>query len=154
MDRMMPLGRRLHHMGPPVAENTTEFRAGPLTIGVEPRVLDNPLPKEWGKADGAMFTDGGVAIHVFDSDTGFEYLRFDCFRESPHYHYNEGDEGIVVVPFDVYAQDADMLDWTLERLRTRLPVMLANTAGAHMADQLDDEALLAAVDEVEAFVRA
>ena len=137
---------------PPVEENTRTFRAGAVTFGVEYRDLDpagleetykdNPqyLAELREKSPEGGFFDEGVTIHVFDAGDGHEYLRFDVFDDEPHYHYvhRTVDDTVVnnVVDFDTVAH-GDMLVWTLQLLRTRLPVMLEQAGGGDLAQRLD-----------------
>ena len=50
--------------------------AGPITFVVEHRVVAQ---------DGVEA--GGPTVRVLGSDDEHEYLRFDLFNVSPHYHY-------------------------------------------------------------------
>jgi hypothetical protein len=93
-----------------------------------------------------------VSIHVWGSDDGHEYLRFDVFADEPHYHYvhNTGASGDVVnnvVDFDAVAS-GDMLPWALGCLRTRLPEMLRAAGGAAVAAAVDPALVARAVDDV------
>ena len=84
---------------PPDAEHTTYVDAGALRFGVEYRLLDEAeLAQNYaGEAmdeiqtalQGNTVQDNGVSIHVVAVSDGHEYLRFDCFRDGPHYHYIE-----------------------------------------------------------------
>ena len=148
---------------PAVAENTRYLAAGSLTFGVEYRDVDPEGLVETYKGDAAYlaellekspeggFSDEGVSIHVWGTDDGHEYLRFDVFEAEPHYHYVHRSEEVVnnVVDFDV-AANGDMLPWVLERLRTRLAEMLTQAGGAHLIAGLDREALARVTDEVAA----
>jgi hypothetical protein len=149
---------------PPVDEQTHRVAAGAVTLGVEYRALDpeslratyadNPayLAELEARSPDGGFTDEGVSIHVWGSDDGHEYLRFDVFADEPHYHYvhNTGSAGEVVnnvVDFDVVAS-GDMLRWALECLRTRLPEMLRAAGGDRVAAAVDPEVVAHAVDDV------
>ena len=146
---------------PPVAENTRTFEAGNLSLGVEYRDLDpeglvatykdNPahLAEMLERSPDGGFTDEGVSLHVSDAATGHEYVRFDIFHDSPHYHYNHGGAEIVnnVIEFDVVAH-GDMLPWALDRIRTRLPEMLTEAGGGHLVADLDQGAVNRVVDEI------
>jgi hypothetical protein len=142
---------------PPVAENTRVLPAGNITVGVEYRMVDPAslqttyatndahlaeLHERW---PGGGFTDEGVSIHVWGTDDGHEYLRFDVFTDEPHYHYNHRGDDIVnnVIDFDTVAM-GDMLPWVLECIRTRLGPMLVEAGGTHLAEHLD----AAKIDEV------
>jgi hypothetical protein len=94
-----------------------------------------------------------VTLHVWGTDDGHLYVRFDCFDDEPHYHYNRrveagGEVVNNVVPFDVVAH-GPMLPWALGCLRTRLPEMLMQAGGGEVAAQLDAERVARALDDVE-----
>jgi hypothetical protein len=150
----MPLGRSVDVLAPLSPEDTTWWDAGVVRVGLEVRTLKSRIdPAVWPDAVDASYDDGGPTIHVVDAETGREYLRFDCFREDPHYHYNvpssEGDHNRVVV-FDPFANGVDMFGWAIARLQSRLGPMLSNTGGAHLASALEqtliDAALMALVE--------
>ena len=156
----------------PVDPATTRwFPAGVVTIGVEYRDVDpeglldtykdNPdhLAELIERSPEGGFTDEGVSLHVAETDGGHEYLRFDVFDDEPHYHYihRPGDlspDEVVnnVIDFDPVAH-GDMLTWALERIRTRLPEMLAEAGGAHLLPRLDPVAINRVVGEVEQVAR-
>jgi hypothetical protein len=154
---------------PPVEGQTEYFDAGAVTFGVEYRLLTDAIAAasatlEARGSDGSQagFDDRGVAIHVFgrDSEAGdgerFEYLRFDCFNEDPHYHYISWRErSNEMLHLDPVA-DGDPLQWALERIRTRLPQMLARAGAAELASRVDPrlvEAVLPRVSEAAWRVR-
>lgn len=149
---------------PPVEENTHRIAAGAVTFGVEYRDLDpeslratyagsaEQLAELEEKSPEGGFTDEGVSIHVFDSDDGHEYVRFDVFDGEPHYHYIHrtppGGEIINnVIDFDTVAH-GEMLPWVLERLRTRLPDMLRQAGGDDLAGRLETGQIDAAIGKV------
>jgi hypothetical protein len=149
---------------PPVEEHTHRIPAGVLTFGVEYRDLDpeslkatyagnaKHLAELEDKSPEGGFTDEGVSIHVFETEGGHEYLRFDVFDGEPHYHYihrTAPGEPVVnnVIDFDVTAH-GEMLPWVVERLRNRLPEMLGQAGGGHLAGRLDAEEISRAVDDV------
>lgn len=148
---------------PPVAALTRYVPAGAVSIGVEYRDLspeslvatykDNPawLAELLEKSPPGGFTDEGVSIHVVGED-GHEYVRFDVFDDEPHYHYVHhtppGAEPVNhVIGFDVVAH-GDMLPWAVGCLRDRLPAMLAQAGGDHIAAKIDPAVLGPVVDEV------
>jgi hypothetical protein len=154
---------------PPMAEHTTWFDAGTLTIGVEYRDVDpdnlyetykdNPeqLAEYLKLAPAGGFTDEGVSLHVRAVADNHEYLRFDVFDGEPHYHYvhRTGPEDEIVnnvLDYDVPAH-GDMLDWAVRCLRERLPEMLTEAGGAHVVATIDNERLATVVDEVEQLSR-
>lgn len=150
---------------PPVEEHTAWFPAGPIAIGVEYRLLSDAVaaaaePAEAGGDERGQRTgldDRGVSLHVFASQDGErrEFLRFDCFDEDPHYHYvSWRDKANEMVHIDPVA-DGDPLTWALERIRTRLPQMLARAGAPDVAATVDAGALEEALPKVtEAAFRA
>jgi hypothetical protein len=149
----MPIGRliQVKELLPPEPDATIDFPAGVVTFGFEERdVVSDDIPAVWEAGDGAVFHDGGPTVHVWDAETRAEYLRFDCFRADPHYHYNWPEKlEYLVVPFDMFANGSDMLAWTFSRLRSQLPSLLMNSGGAHLCGRLDPALVAAAVDAME-----
>jgi hypothetical protein len=95
-----------------------------------------------GRSDGIDhrhdILDGGASLHVLGSDDRVEYLRFDCFDNEPHYHYIRATEGRnIVVRFDNVAE-GDPLDWTVSRVRNRLPDMLEHVGALDLAESVRD----------------
>jgi hypothetical protein len=150
---------------PPVEAQTEWFDAGALRVGVEYRLLTDAIaaaaPSERAagsdRAAPEAFDDRGVSIHVVgrDADGAREYLRFDCFEDDPHYHYiswrEKRNEMLHIDPI----ADGDPLAWTLERLRTRLPQMLARAGAEQVAARVDARAVEAVLPRVaEAAYRA
>jgi hypothetical protein len=145
---------------PPVEANTRWVEAGVLRIGVQYRLLDDAIAAaaearltaasggERGQTTG--LDDRGVALHVCAQQDGEwrELLRFDCFQEDPHYHYvSHRDRMNDMLHLDPVA-DGDALAWALERIRTRLPQMLARAGAADVAARLDARALEEALPRV------
>ncbi len=137
---------------PPVERQTEYFDAGAVRIGVEYRLLNDAIAaaSETERARGgdtsdlALVDDRGVSIHVL-CDEGLEHLRFDCFKEDPHYHYISWKQRFNhMIHLDPVA-DGDPVAWALERIRTRLPQMLVRAGAADLAARVDPtriEALL------------
>jgi hypothetical protein len=153
---------------PPIEARTLWFDAGPIAIGVEYRLLDDAVAAAASKeaavgsagsaAEAAAgLDDRGVSLHVCATAGGerVEHLRFDCFQEDPHYHYvSWTDRFNHMLHLDPVA-DGDPLHWALERIRTRLPQMLARAGAAELASRLDLRALDAVLPRVaEAAYRA
>ncbi|HVX20557.1 MAG TPA: hypothetical protein VHB02_04355 [Acidimicrobiales bacterium] len=143
---------------PPIPEKCTEIAGGPVTFVVEPRQLtDNlvyeALPDVEEQADelGAVdLDDFGASLHVYGSDDRLEYLRFDCFSNDAHYHYiRNADGGNFVCPLDQIAE-GDSVEWTLGRLRDRLPEMLEFAHAPEVAAGVRDQrqVVLEAIDRV------
>jgi hypothetical protein len=132
---------------PPVEAHTRWFEAGALRIGVEYRLLDDAIAAahmrvvdyagKYAQAQGIQ--DCGVSLHVCGQQDGEwrEFLRFDCFDEDPHYHYiSQRDSMNDMVHLEPVA-NGDPLAWALERLRTRLPQMLARARAADVAKRVE-----------------
>ena len=151
---------------PPDEANTRRLPAGVITFGVEYRDVDPAslaatyaenaahLAELEEKSPEGGFFDEGVSLHVFSSEDGHEFLRFDVFDDEPHYHYvhKPGPDGEIVnnvVDFDAVAL-GDMLPWAIERLRTRLPEMLSEAGGGDLVGRLDAALVGKVLDEVHA----
>ena len=143
---------------PPVESQTTYFEAGVITFGVEFRLLDDAIAaasateNATGNASGMnQLDDRGVSVHVFGTSEGqrYEYLRFDCFDEDPHYHYVDWTHSSnQMLHLDPDAE-GDSLAWAMERLRTRLPEMLERAGAAEIASAMDPKLVAAVLPEVE-----
>jgi hypothetical protein len=155
---------------PHVPANTLFFDAGPLSIGIEYRLLSEEiLTQVYGAERAAQIVaerfgnpevqsetesfNSGVSIHVFDASSGVEHLRFDDLDAKKHYHYLRSDGHHAVVWFDDIA-NGDLVSWALASLRDRAGTML-ELAGAHdLAARVDRDALARVLPEVEAAARA
>lgn len=151
------LGRSYDVMPIPMdPEFCVEVPAGPLTFVVESRRLTddaiNTNALDRGRPDATYDTgieDGGACVHVLSAADGLEHLRFDCFDNEPHYHYIDNVvQANVVVRFDQFAE-GDPQEWTLGRLRDRLPHMLDHLGLTELAAAVRAEDLEPAVAEVE-----
>jgi hypothetical protein len=147
---------------PPEEDVTTYVEAGAITLGVEVRVVDDALvgkqfkdatPEQQAEIAAnkpASLSDGGVSVHVCSSEDRTEYLRFDCFRIEPHYHYiSTSGTSQEIIKFDTVA-NGDMLDWAIGRIGTRLPDMLRRAGATELADEVDSAALEKALPELRA----
>jgi hypothetical protein len=149
---------------PPSEPDTHRLPAGVVTFGVEYRALDPEslsatyagnaahLAELEERSPEGGFSDEGVSIHVFGTDDGHEYVRFDVFDDEPHYHYihrpDDGDIVNNVIDFDRTAL-GEMLPWAIERLRARLPEMLTEAGGGHLVPRLDTDLVTGVIDEVQ-----
>ena len=157
-NKMPVVFRSPHRPIPPVKEHTEFIEAGPLTFGVEYRLLTNEIyTANFNVTLDGKVDDRGVTIHVFGraGDDLEEHLRFDAFDEDPHYHYiHWSDETQDIRRMDPVA-DGDPLAWSLERIRTRLPQMLKLSGAMQLAEHLDIHELETALPRVaEAAYRA
>ncbi|MBD1553132.1 DUF7700 domain-containing protein [Pseudomonas typographi] len=124
---------------PHVEEHTTYYPAGVIAFGVEGRVLP----------EGEL---GGPTLHIFDTATGQEYLRFDAFPGFEHYHYLMPGVSNHVVGFDG-AANGDFVTWLLDRVKHALPQLLGQTGGAGLVPQLDAKLVKDALAPIEAALR-
>jgi len=142
---------------PPIEAHSTRFAAGPLEIWVEYRLLDDAIAAAHTALQGyegevETIHDRGVSLHVFGEPqpgkTPVEFLRFDCFDEDPHYHYVSYERRTNEMVHLERAAMGDPLDWALERIRTRLPQMLARAGGEALAARIDVAAVEAILPKV------
>ena len=124
----------------------------PFSSGAHARAVGHPLRHERRRprlgGTGAADQRQRVARHVVGAGDGHEYLRFDCFRDGPHYHYIEpSGEKQTIVDFDPAAL-GDMLPWALRQLRERLEPMLTYAGGEALVPDLDPQAIDRALLEV------
>jgi hypothetical protein len=115
--------------------------AGPITFVVEHRAVVQ---------DG--IEAGGPTVRVLGGNDDHEYLRFDMFNVSPHYHYEPPAEQERILMIDTVAE-GDAVSWGIARLRGRLAPMLLAAGGQSLVDALDEQTLARAVDDVESLVR-
>jgi hypothetical protein len=97
--------------------------------------------------------DQGVSIQVVGNvkRKKTELLRFDCFDQRPHYHYDPGDKN---ERFDLDKTTAsNPIRWTMKQLRTRLPAMLTRAGYMTLAKKLDLDLVSSKLDEVEETAR-
>jgi hypothetical protein len=101
----------------------------------------------------ALMPDQGVSIQVVGEVDGkhAELLRFDCFDQTPHYHYDPEGKN------ERYNMDkttaGNPVGWTLKQLRTRLPAMLNKAGYEAIAHKLDGEQVSKCLDQVEEAAR-
>ena len=144
---------------PPVEAQSEQFEAGPVTIWVEYRLLDDAIAAAHQANEGfdgkiAQIDDRGVSLHVFGEPSPggdrVEFLRFDCFDEDPHFHYvsyaNGTNEMVHIEP----AAMGDPLEWAMDRIRTRLPQMLSRAGAEGLASRVDPAEVEAGVMSDEA----
>lgn len=146
---------------PAFDEFTLRIAAGAVTFGVEYRHLDEALilahygPDARARFDNVMpagfagvVEEDGLCLHVFGTDDGAEYLRFDCFDEAAHYHLMDPAVPTnTVVEHDVSVRGA-LLPWAIEALRTRLPELLREAGAKALADAVDPRAIAPALERL------
>src|SRR5437763_1155605 len=118
---------------PAFPQYTVRVAAGAVTFGVEYRHLDEETilaqygPDARAKFDGKrpagmseVVEEDGLALHVFDTATGDELLRFDCFDTAAHWHLLTPSEPRNVVIEHDTSTAGPLLDWALQELRKNL----------------------------------
>ena len=122
---------------------TDIFEAGNIRFGLEMRRQTSG--------------DGGLAIHVladlagtpgrvFSEET--ELLAFDCFRESPHYHYGPRNKNHRI--FWDKTLITDTLGWTLEQFKSRkLAAMIERAGYPGVAADLDYDLIESIMPKME-----
>ena len=126
---------------------TDIFEAGNIRFGLEMR----------RQATG----DGGLAIHVLADLAGTpgreyteetEILAFDCFRESPHYHYGPRNKNHRI--YWDKALHTDTLGWSLDQFKNgRLPAMIERAGYPGVAVDLDEDLIASVIPGMEARAR-
>jgi hypothetical protein len=147
-------------MIPPVPERCLSLPAGPLRFVVEARHLDDEavagnLSEQPAAGGDPLFDDYGPTLHVYGADDDIEHLRFDCFANKPHYHYvREAGAVNIVCRIDQNA-DGDPVEWTIGRLRDRLPEMLEYCGLNALAGEVraHPDQITAVVDDVAQLLR-
>ncbi|MDG4667649.1 hypothetical protein [Mycobacterium sp. 236(2023)] len=130
---------------PVVTEATTYYPAGAVTFGVEGRAL-------FEDGDDAPWA-GGPTLHVFETATGLEHLRFDAFPGEEHYHYLTPGVQNHWVGFDSVA-DGDFLQWVIDKVRHKLPQLLRFAGAAQLADEVNALTVNDVLDTVESHLRS
>lgn len=101
-----------------------------------------------------IMDDQGLCLQVYADIDGqdTEILRFDCFDQSPHYHY--GPENHNIRLFMDKTTAGNPLGWTIGNLRHKLPAMVRRSGYDALADKLEASPVSAAkLDELEATSR-
>ncbi|MCW2752482.1 MAG: hypothetical protein JWR83_3592 [Aeromicrobium sp.] len=153
------LGYDMSHIVPVPHDpaSTRYVPAGPVTLGLEYRSLDeNTLVDTVDESGNVVvkmmqMVTSGLSVHVFDTATMGERLRFDDLDDDPHYHYLDPGKRNVLVVYDPSA-NGDMMAWTFGALRRNLRSMLEFADAAELAAQLDDTQLEDGISAVEALV--
>ena len=98
-------------------------------------------------------TDRGPSLQVLGDVEGkrVQLLRFDCFENEPHFHYDpEGKNNRI---FLNTARVSDPIAWTIDYLRGNFTSLVRIAGYGRLADQLHEEALTAALPGIEQALR-
>jgi hypothetical protein len=124
---------------------------GPLCFALQYRDIDGGAPHRQGAGGaGGNHADQGVCLQVVGLVDGAEreLLRFECFDNHPHYHYDPAHANVRVMLDPTVT--GNPLRWAMSQLRWRLPAMLEHAGYEEIARQIDLLQLISALDEVEA----
>jgi hypothetical protein len=123
-----------------VEKGNTVIDAGPVSVAMNYR-------KE-------LMPDQGLMIQVFGEVNGkdTEILRFDCFDQTPHYHYGPENHNVRLNMDKTTA--GNPVGWTLDQIRNNLPAMVKRAGYDELAAKLETNPIPAAkMDEIESTAR-
>ncbi len=123
----------------------------PICFALQYRDLDGGAPHSQGAGGrGGSDADQGVCLQVVGAVDGKEreLLRFDCFDNHPHYHYDPENANVRIMLDPTLT--GNPLRWTMTQLRRKLPAMLGRAGYEHLALQIDPTLLVSTLDAVEA----
>lgn len=124
---------------------------GPLCFALQYRDIDGGAPHGQGAGEaGGNHADQGVCLQVVGVVDGAEreLIRFECFDNHPHYHYDPTNANVRVMLDPTVT--GNPLRWAITQLRRRLPAMLGRAGYEQFALQIDPTLLMPALEEVEA----
>ncbi|MBI3330131.1 MAG: hypothetical protein HYZ81_25915 [Nitrospinae bacterium] len=98
-------------------------------------------------------TDRGPSLQVCGEVEGkpVQLLRFDCFEEAPHFHYDPNGKNNRI--FLNKARATDPVAWSMDYLRGNFASLLRIAGYSTLAEHLDEGALAAALPGVEKALR-
>ncbi|MDP7274448.1 MAG: hypothetical protein QF363_03140 [Planctomycetaceae bacterium] len=117
----------------------TELEIGGVVLGIEYRNFGG---------------DRGPSVKVFGDSRGerVQLLRFDCFEDDPHYHYDPTD-GNRMFHIDTLTM-GDAVAFTLDQLATNTRSMVERAGFADAALGIDQAVLAGRIDEVRQTIAA
>ncbi len=98
-------------------------------------------------------TDRGPSLQVLGDVDGksVQLLRFDCFENEPHFHYDpEGKNNRIFLNI---ARVSDPIAWTMDYLQGNFTSLVRIAGYGRSADRLDEAALTAALPGIEKALR-
>ena len=101
-----------------------------------------------------IMDDQGLTLQVYSEVDGkdTEILRFDCFDQTPHYHYGPDNLNIRLNMDKTTA--GNPLGWSLDNIRNNLPAMVRRAGYEDLADSLEVKPVSKAkLDELESTTR-
>jgi len=97
--------------------------------------------------------DRGPSLRVYGNveDKPVQLLRFDCFEQDPHFHYDpDGKNNLLRMD---KANVSDPIAWSMDYLRGNVASLVRIAGYSALADQVDEAALAAALPTVEKALR-
>lgn len=97
--------------------------------------------------------DRGPSLRIYGDVEGkpVQLLRFDCFENQPHFHYDpEGKNNQLRMD---KANVSDPITWSMDYLRGNVASLVRIAGYSALADELDEGALSAALPTVEKALR-
>ncbi len=97
--------------------------------------------------------DRGPSLRIYGDVEGkpVQLLRFDCFEQGPHFHYDpEGKNNQLRMD---KTKVSDPIAWSMDYLRGNVASLVRIAGYSGLADQLDEETLTAALPTVEKALR-
>jgi hypothetical protein len=98
-------------------------------------------------------TDRGPSLRIYGDVEGkpVQLLRFDCFEQGPHFHYDpEGKNNQLRMD---KTKVSDPIAWSMDYLRGNVTSLVRLAGYGELADQLDEGVLTAALPTVEKALR-
>src|SRR5918999_4454263 len=98
-------------------------------------------------------TDRGPSLRIYGDAEGkpVQLLRFDCFEQGPHFHYDpEGKNNQLRMD---KTKVSDPIAWSMDYLRGNVTSLVRLAGYSELADQLDEGVLTAALPTVEKALR-
>jgi len=139
---------------PMVQEHCIPVDAGAVQLVIESRRLTNAILEDTYHGEVAAnvaFDDHGATLHVLGTDDGLEHLRFDCFEQEPHYHYDPDGKNNRI--FLNTTRVSDPIAWTIDYLRGNFTSLVRIAGYDKLAAQLDEAALTATLPGIEKALR-
>lgn len=119
-----------------VSPDAKSIEAGGVTFAVEHRNFGG---------------DKGPAIRVLGDVNGVlvQLLRFDCFENDPHYHYDPDGKNVVLH----MSPEFDTASWSADHLERNLKVMVKLAGYPEMAERIDPTAVREAMPAIRRAMR-
>src|SRR5919108_72581 len=97
--------------------------------------------------------DHGPSLRIYGDVEGkpVQLLRFDCFENQPHFHYDPDGKNNRI--FLNTTRVSDPIAWTIDYLRGNFTSLVRIAGYGRLADQLDEAALTAALPGIEKALR-